>query len=97
MQHASNTTNLIAIVTNGDSLCEQVFSEFKKATGPSTTYKKFNSSEDMVKYYREFGESTRMGIGLVFKKDKQYGVSYTMHVADGIIPTSKVIDTGRHF
>lgn len=96
---SNSTMPLIGIVTDNDPLCEQVFSVVRNVTEARTNYKRFKTSEEMVNFYKEHGESTKMGLGFVFKKDKQYGVSYTIRAAEGILPkpSEKFVDAGRCF
>lgn len=87
---------LVALVTDGDPKCEKVVAELKNVTASRTNYIRFNTSDEMLNYYKKHGEKSNMGLAFVFKKEKDLGISYTMHLADGIAPklTTKTIGGG---
>lgn len=92
-----SSKQVVGVVTNNDSQAEQVLSVIKNLSSSTTEYKEFNSSDEMLDYYRTYGDSLKFGMGIIFEKDKTGGISYTLRMAEAIVPdlTTKLVGRGK--
>ena len=102
-QHGGTRNNLssrplVGVITNGDVQAKEVFTVIKDLSSSTTEYKEFNTSDEMLDYYREYGESSQFGMGIVFEKDKDTGgITYTLRMSEAIVPDlkTKTVNLGK--
>ncbi|XP_031568598.1 ATP-binding cassette sub-family A member 5-like [Actinia tenebrosa] len=87
---------LVGVVTNNDPQAKEVLFVLKNLSSSRNEYKEFSSSDEMVNYYRTYGESLQFGMGIVFEKENET-LSYTLRMSEGIVPDlkTKLVGLGK--
>ena len=75
----------------------QVVALLKKHSPPTVRYKGFNSSLEMVDYYKKYSESKKFGVGILFREAANKSIGYTIFVPVKDLPDvkTKLVGPGK--
>lgn len=79
----------IGYVINEVPNAVRVMELVQNASKEAVNYLEFNSTDSMLEYYREHGESKGLQVGIEFAKGKKTGVAYTIRLPVKVIPSTK--------